>query len=365
MITISLCMIVKNEEPVIARILEQMKDIADEMIIVDTGSVDQTKEIAKKYTDQVFEYPWKQDFAAARNFACSKSTMDYWMWLDADDVLPEPEQKKLLRLKEELDPDTDVVMMKYQTGFDQSGNVSFSYYRERLLKNGRGFYWEGKVHEAVTPRGKILYSPISIEHRKLGSGDPDRNLNIYENMLENGERLGARHLFYYARELYYHQKYEKAVEVFGAFLEDRDGWVENKIEACIQMASCFEHMEKENERLKALFASFVFDIPRAEVCCEIGRAMMDRKDYRQAVFWYQQALLKEAHEDSGAFIQWDCYGYLPAIQLCVCYDRMGDFEKALEYHKKSMEYKPDSPEVKWNKTYFAKRSAHLEEPDVR
>ena len=57
MITISLCMIVKNEEPVIARILEQMKDIADEMIIVDTGSVDQTKEIAKKYTDQVFEYP--------------------------------------------------------------------------------------------------------------------------------------------------------------------------------------------------------------------------------------------------------------------------------------------------------------------
>ena len=365
MITISLCMIVKNEEPVIARILEQMKDIVDEIIIVDTGSVDRTKEIARKYTDQVFDYPWKQDFAAARNFACSKSSMDYWMWLDADDVLPETEQKKLLRLKEELDPDTDVVMMKYQTGFDQNGNVTFSYYRERLLKNGCGFFWGGKVHEVVTPHGKVLYSPISIEHRKVGTGDPDRNLNIYENMRKSGERLDARHQFYYARELYYHQRYEDAVKAFQGFLEEPGGWIENQIEACIQLASCFEHMKKYKERLNALFASFALDIPRAEICCEIGRAMMEQESYRQAVFWYQQALSTEIQEDSGAFIQWDCYGFLPAIQLCVCYDRMADYEKALEYHKKSKEYKPDSPEVKWNEEYFAKRSVALKEQHVR
>ena len=93
MITISLCMIVKNEEAVLGRVLKQMQDIADEIIIVDTGSTDRTKEIASQFTEQVFDYPWHQDFAAARNFASAQATMDYWMWLDADDVI-RPDQQE-------------------------------------------------------------------------------------------------------------------------------------------------------------------------------------------------------------------------------------------------------------------------------
>ena len=357
MITISLCMIVKNEEPVLARILDQMKDIVEEIIIVDTGSEDKTREIAEGYTKKVYDYPWQQDFSAARNYACSKAEMDYWMWLDADDVVPEEEREKILRLKKELDPDTDVVMMKYQTGFDKEGNVTFSYYRERLLKNDRSFFWQGKVHEAVTPRGNIRYLPIAIQHRKLGKGDPDRNLNIYENMLGHGEKLDARQQFYYARELYYHQRYGHAIKIFHEFLENPGGWVENKIEACRQLAECYEHIGEQKERLEVLLNSFVFDIPRAETCCEIGRAFLDKKEYKKAVFWYRQALAAVPGEDTGAFIQKDCYGFLPAIQLCVCYDRLGEDEKALEFHKKSMEYKPDSPAVRQNEMYFAEKAA--------
>lgn len=356
MITISLCMIVKNEEPVLGRILEQVRDIADEIIIVDTGSDDRTKEIALQYTEHVFDYVWQQDFSAARNFACSKATMDYWMWLDADDVIPEPEQEALIRLKEELDADTDVVMMKYLTGFDDEGNVTFSYYRERLLKNRVGFFWSGRVHEAVTPRGNVLYAPIAIEHRKLGSGDPDRNLKIYEDMIAEGEKLEPRHQFYYGRELFYHGRYDEAIRVFEHFLEEPDGWVENRIDACAQMAACYEYLGKSRERLEALFSSFLFDAPRAEICCEIGRAKMEERQYRQAVFWYRQALDMERDEGTGAFVQQDCYDFLPAIQLCVCYDRLGDKGKALEYHEKSKSYKPNSPAVKYNEAYFAPTS---------
>ena len=100
MITFSLCMIVKNEESVLGRILEPMREIADEIILVDTGSSDRTKEIAGKYTEKIFDYPWQQDFAAARNFACSRASCQYWMWLDADDMITPDNQKKLLRLKQ-------------------------------------------------------------------------------------------------------------------------------------------------------------------------------------------------------------------------------------------------------------------------
>ena len=69
MITISLCMIVKNEEDTLERCLSCVNGIADEIIVVDTGSSDRTKEIAARFTDLVFDYEWKDDFGAARNFS--------------------------------------------------------------------------------------------------------------------------------------------------------------------------------------------------------------------------------------------------------------------------------------------------------
>ena len=96
MATVSLCMIVKNEEAVLARCLESIKDAVDEIIIVDTGSTDHTKEIAEKYTDLVYDFPWINDFSAARNFSFSKASKDYIMWLDADDVVTEENQKKII-----------------------------------------------------------------------------------------------------------------------------------------------------------------------------------------------------------------------------------------------------------------------------
>ena len=85
--TVSLCMIVKNEEAVLARCLDSLNGLMDEIIIVDTGSTDSTKDIAGLYTDKVYDYEWTDDFAAARNFSFSLATMDYIYAPDADEVL--------------------------------------------------------------------------------------------------------------------------------------------------------------------------------------------------------------------------------------------------------------------------------------
>ncbi|QDZ76992.1 glycosyltransferase [Bacillus cereus] len=82
MITISLCMIVKNEEHTLDRCLQSVKGIPDEIIILDTGSIDRTKEIAKKWTNQVYNFKWIHDFSAARNEAFRHATMDYIFWLE-------------------------------------------------------------------------------------------------------------------------------------------------------------------------------------------------------------------------------------------------------------------------------------------
>ena len=113
MIQISLCMIVKNEEAVLARCLDSIKDLMDEIIIVDTGSTDRTKEIAAGYTDQIYDFAWVDDFAAARNFAFSKASMPYIYTADADEVVSEENRQRFLQLKEVLLPEIDIVQMKY------------------------------------------------------------------------------------------------------------------------------------------------------------------------------------------------------------------------------------------------------------
>ncbi len=85
--TISLCMIVKNEQAVLERCLQSVRGAVDEIIIVDTGSTDGTEKIARRYTDKVYFFPLAAEFSEARNFAFSKATREYCMWMDADDVL--------------------------------------------------------------------------------------------------------------------------------------------------------------------------------------------------------------------------------------------------------------------------------------
>ena len=185
--TISLCMIVKNEEMHIARCLDSVAELVEEIVIVDTGSTDRTVEIASDYTSNVYLYPWKDDFSDARNYSFSRASMDYCMWMDADDILEETEKEKFLQLKQSLTLDTDIVMMKYNTSFDEAGKPSFSYFRERWIRNCTQYRWVGAVHEVIPPNGKVIYSDIAISHKKMGAGDPDRNLKIYKKMIAGGK----------------------------------------------------------------------------------------------------------------------------------------------------------------------------------
>ena len=98
--TLSVCLIVKDEEQVLERCLSCAAAFADEIVVVDTGSSDNTVEIAKQFTDKVYFFKWCDDFSAARNFAFEKAGCDLVMWLDADDVITDENCAKIARLKD-------------------------------------------------------------------------------------------------------------------------------------------------------------------------------------------------------------------------------------------------------------------------
>lgn len=349
----SLCMIVKNEEDVLARCLDSIEDIAAEIIIVDTGSTDATKEIAARYTPKVYDFAWCDDFSAARNFSLSKASKPYIMWLDADDVILPDDGKLLKELTKSLPEDTDIVMLPYHTAFDSEGKPVFTYYRERIVRNSPLFRFQGAVHECITPMGNIRYEQAAVTHKKLHPSDPDRNLNIFKERLRAGYALDPREQYYYARELYYHKLYREAAGVYEAFLDSGLGWVENNIDACRYLSYCYYSLELPQKALQSLFTSFCYDLPRAEICCDLGKHYIDRNDYARAAYWYERALDAKMDTASGGFVEPDSYGYTPCLQLCVCYFHMGDMERAAVMNQRAASFKPSSEACAFNRTFFA------------
>lgn len=352
MISLSLCMIVKNEHDTLARCLDCAKQIADEIIIVDTGSTDDTKKIALKYTDKVYDFEWVYDFAKARNFSFSKATKDYIMWLDADDVILDEDIEKIKILKKILTPDIDMVMFKYNLNLDENGIPALSFYRERIVKRSKGYKWVSPIHEVIPRSGKVLYEDISITHKKLHPSDSKRNITIFENMKKEGIKFDARQTFYYARELMYAKRFEESINEYNTFLTLPDAWIENKISACLDLYSIYLNLGNESQALSCLFKSFEYDIPRAEVCCNIGVYFISKKLYSIAIFWLEQALSKKYDISSGGFFSKDYYDFIPYIELCVCHYYLGNTDLAIEYNEKAGGIKPNDKSYLNNKTFF-------------
>ena len=202
MITISLCMIVKNEGEVLDRCLSSINDLVDEIIIVDTGSTDNTKKIASKYTDLIYDYQWNDDFAAARNFAFSKATKDYIYSADADEVIDDLNRKKFMDLKKALLPEIEIVQMLYLT--DMRYNTTENYKRDlrpKLYKRLRNFTWINPIHETVRLEPVVYDRDIEILHMPT-SNHSKRDLSIFRKIVDRDGELNYKLHMMYSRELY-------------------------------------------------------------------------------------------------------------------------------------------------------------------
>ncbi len=145
--TLSVCMIVKNEQKFIRDCLESIKPVADEIIIVDTGSTDKTIEIVREYTEKIFPFQWVDDFSAARNESIRHAQNDWILWLDADERL-RPESIPILKklLTKEKKPTAYVLPIWNMLADKKNYKLSGAH---RLFTNHKGLYFTGRIHEQI------------------------------------------------------------------------------------------------------------------------------------------------------------------------------------------------------------------------
>lgn len=348
---LSLCMIVKNESNYIGKCLESVKDIADEIIIVDTGSTDNTKEIVSKYTDKIYDFKWVNDFAKARNYSFRKATGQYIMWLDADDILLEEDRKRLKRLKTMLSDKIMPVSMVYDYSHDDNGNVTLSLKRTRIIKNENKDVWTGFVHEIIPVDITTSYeSDVHITHTRTHSNGT-RNLDLFQEKLKEGVKFDSRNTLYYAKELYYNAKYDEAIEEFNKFLKMTDVWVEDVIDVLIKMSNIYNikgDVARERYYLTLTFNHAI----RAEALFPLAMTYVNENKYDQAIFFLESILTLEFPKDCNGFLRNDEWSIKPLIELSCCYYYKGDKETAKQYHELAKQICPEHETVKYNDQFF-------------
>lgn len=291
---ISLAMIVRNEAEGLERCLLSVAAGVDEIVIVDTGSTDDTMAIARRFTEHVCEMPWSDDFSAARQYAFDRCSGEWILWLDGDDEFTG--HLHLRELARSASADVGSFAFPYVTGLDEHGAVTCQFWRERLVRRG-AYRWAGRVHEVLVPTAQLRQVEsdrcLVTHHGKAGAGRGglERNVRILREELAAAASPSPRTLFYLARDLMQLGQTDEAAALFPRYLILAT-WAEERYVALLYVARLHllrgAYPEAYTAALEALgewpawpqayflaaeIAYYRQQWPRVMAWCDIGRGL--------------------------------------------------------------------------------------------
>lgn len=340
---LSLALIVKNEENNLKRVLDSAAGLYDELVIVDTGSTDKTVEIARSYTDKVFHFDWIKHFAKARNFAFSKCTQPWVMWLDADDYLKAEDVKKIRQffLEHKDDPQLDYMLFNYFYWVEPptpEGQIQATQLRERIIRKEKAV-WQGRCHEIVPIywERSICIPDVGVYHLRSAEdrqADGDRNIELMKLAAE--EDPTSRSFFYLGNEYMDRGYGKKARESYLKAFNKQDN-IDTCFQSAYKIAKIYHidgNLPKANYWYKR---SLEYQVDYREPLLGLGEIAFQNNDFSKAAFWYESSLNIAEPKHPVMVITKENYSWLPHDRLAKCFFKLGQFDKAKEHLEKLFE----------------------------
>jgi len=351
--TISLCMITKNEEKFLEQCLNSVKDLVDEMVVVDTGSTDKTKEIAARFGAKIFDFKWCDDFSAARNESLKHATGDWILVLDADEVIAEKDHEKIRELKIKNRETVGFVLIHRNyindsaaAGWVSSKDDSYPESKAakgwwpvpilRLFKNIKEIRYKGAVHESVTEslqgKGKIIETEIPIHHySKLDKAKAKEKEIYYEELGEKKvkEKRDFHSYFELGRQYVANKKFEEAIDAFEKSISLRRDY----FESWFMLGSVYLLKEELDNALSKLRKAQSLNQNYSPVYANLGIIFAKKKEFQKAIKNFIKAI-KLNPNDATAH-----------KNLGMCYNESGVKKMAYLAFKKAVELNPEYGKV--------------------
>ena len=359
---ISLCMIVKNENHNLSRCLESVKDLVDEMVIVDTGSTDGTVEISKSYGAKVGFFAWCDDFAAARNHSLSLATGDWILVLDADEelIIDDGVSTQDIRqfLKDSLDSDTDGYGVRLRDINQKETSVTG--YITRIFRNKADLKYAGVFHEGVYCQSPQFLQEVSILHRGysqelLDTKRRQRNIPLLEKAYQE-DRLDINLLICLGNMCGGIDDTKKAEKYLGEAWEQLLPYLLNSTSApnstyipLFLTDQCFQALQLEDLETASLIVQYgEIYFPLFPPLMYLAGVTLSRigfiwgaMAYYERCLQLQESSLISSYDFDRAYIT-----YYPAYDLACLHHKKGNNEEAIRWLQLALEFKPDFTEAR-------------------
>lgn len=330
---ISLCMIVRNEEKQLRRCLESAKAFVSEILLVDTGSIDETKEIAQEYGAKVMEAEWAGDFASVRNLSIREAQGEWILWLDADEAIEINDLSCLWKAVSMC----DVVSVPIVNYFGEKEPVqkgdAYVHYQYRFFRNRVGILFEWAVHESLaikdthkikilTQKDGVIHHYGYLEERVKEKKKSRRNLDILTSSLrENSQDPWL--LFYLANELASLKEYPLAFQSGNAAILAfvQQGLLPPAILYRLKYEILF-HSQKYEEIIRAIDSALQLYPNYTDLIYVKGLAYLKMRRYDLAARCFK-ACLDEGEEKPEYIVLRGCGSFRAHAQLNTCLRALG------------------------------------------
>ena len=340
MLKISACAIVKNEEGNLPRWLACAKELADEMVVVDTGSTDRTAELAREAGASVYSFEWRKDFAAAKNFALRKAKGDWIVFLDADEYFSEEDIPKVREHIQRLDRERTVggfICPLFNIDADRGGVILFTTVQLRVFRRHPDIRYHGAVHEMLRFVGKqwrtATVEDVRIWHTGYSSGAMRKKFERdIEILLEEQNRRGEiwSDAYYLADCCYGLARYDEAMRWARKAIDSGKVLVGLEKRPYDVLIGAMVSLNRPAAEISEVVREALIKFPdTVEYKANEGVAFWQEKDYARAEKVFEAALPMAA-EGSG-HIRAAVLGYLADIAY-----RRGDAAKAMDYEAESL-----------------------------
>jgi len=350
-VKLSVCYMVKNEAENLPISLASIKDAADEIIVVDTGSTDNTKAIALEYGAQVFDFPWQDDFSAPRNFAIEHAKGVWILFLDADESFANPLQRVAILDYLLTVTDKDVILLKRHNLDSLTEQYSFNTdWSPRIFLRREDLRYRGRIHEHIERRKgdlQVAYAPTDFCLLHTGYADEisaeksRRDLQIMQQVIASGEWEPVYD--YYLTDCYYGlRQYEQALQHAAKFAHSGtvvyggNGHIYRMIMECMRaLGRPDADMLPWAEEACRLYPDLPeFYAERGMVLCGMGQLLEARKLLQEALQRYETHTA-DAHHDTYFSPE---VAAKVAARLGEIADLQGEKEKAAVYFVQALDY---------------------------